>query len=49
MTTPPEPDPPLLRTLDTIELYASVYVRSDDLMSGPGGCNRGMIVVMYCL
>jgi hypothetical protein len=45
MTTPPEPDPPLLRTLETIELYASVYVRSDDLRSGPGGCRRGMFEV----
>lgn len=45
MTTPPEPDPPLLRTLETMELYASVYVKYDVLRSGAGGCKRGMVVV----
>jgi hypothetical protein len=43
MTTPPEPDPPLLRTRETIELYASTYVRSDALSSGAGGCNKGIV------
>lgn len=49
MTTPPDPDPPLLRTLDTIELYASVYVRSEALRSGAGGCSRGIVYLyVFC-